>query len=753
MENISSQFLSLQKNKLVIIKKELLHQKRVASFFRANKETVYANNFKPLEEMIDVCIGKISEINDKSSTLHSDFENAKLVPFVYLTQYARIEKEIKSLLKDVLLIGNKMAQITEERFDQYIPKPYLERRYSNKAITFFLEEYLKKLLNDNSTTTSQEIINVWGVNSKYRLHHIEGYPLIENSFWYYEISRLIPLLVHEVGHIVVEKNEQYRQLKKNIEKSVFAYPLDLLKEKTLVDEILSDFFAFEQHGEAYICALFYNTIYENFDLLYYDILNNATYAPDPNPDTDPISRKSFEIFVRLRCLIEIYEEGIDAEDKDEALKKHIDEIKNFMKYFYSDDQESLRATDDKKEYSLGYIYKEHYPALYKRYIDVCSDYSTMYKNIANHVMEAMTKTDEQQLDEEKSNYGLVNEGANNDCIFPKEIAIDYEIIFKNIWKDHIETNSWEHPNILRKYILKQFDLFSPSSPVNRGQHCTQVNEELMPYELTFYKFRSDTKTNYKKAIEGYQNTIFFANNTEYRVTFGIYNAFSIRKKIDSLSYEKIDTFLEPKENREKHFYTHKLPLSFLCEKKQDKKSSNGLGLILQLQLKCEGAQAVQEGFWEIYKKIEQEANYRIFKSLGPNDFVIIFKDLTIEKVYDIKERFSAMREIVRRTFSTIFVENFESLKKIKIKLPYCLRSKMRLTKTFEEMKNIANKHQDKIKEIKATTGATDIQIVWKNDIEVEELIACIKDIYNQDCVSDIQTVFDKEMVLATAPTT
>ena len=747
MKNISSQFSGLQKNKLVIIKKELLHQKRVASFFRANEETVYANNFKPLEEMIGVCIAKISEINDISSTLYSDFENAKLVPFVYLTQYARIEKQIRSLLKDVLLIGNKMAQITEERFDQYIPKPYLERRYSNKAITFFLEEHLKKLLGDNIATVPQEIINVWGVNSKYRLHHIEDYPLIENSFWYYEISRLIPLLVHEVGHIVVEKNEQYRQLKKNIEKSVFAYPLDLLKEKTLVDEILSDFFAFEQHGEAYICALFYNTIYENFDLLYYDMLNNATYVPDPNPDIDPISRKSFEIFVRLRCLIEIYEEGIDSNDKDKDLQKHISEIKNFMKYFYFEGQDS---TGDEKKPSLRYIYKEYYPALYERYMDVCSDYSTMYKSIANHVMEAMTKTDDQQFNEEKSNYGLVSEGANTDYTFPKEIDIDYEEIFKNIWKDHINDNNWKHPNILRKNILKQFDLFSTSSPLNRGRHFAQVNEKLMPYELTFYKFRSDKKTDYNNAIQGYQDTIFFVDNKDNlkpQITFGIYNAFSIRKKMDTLEYDKIDTFLETKETKGQHFYTHKLPLSFLCEKKSNQGSSNGLGLILQLQLKCEGAQAVKVGFWEIYNKIEQEANYRIFKSLGPNDFVIIFNNLTIEKVYGIKETFVAMRSIIRRTFSIIFIENFDSFKKINIETSYCLRSKMRLTKTFEEMKKILGKHQYKIQEIKKTTGAIDIEIIWKNNIKMGKLVESIKDIYEQNCVSDIQTVFDKNEIL------
>lgn len=701
ISNISKQFSNLQQDKLVICKKELMHIQQVLSFYIANSDNPYYKYFEPLKKVLKNEISHIKIIHKciKDNYNHINIRH-KICAFEFLVNIARIEKEISQLLYRINLLSNKLSQLIEEHFDQYIPSASLERRYSNKAITYFLDFYINSFKQDKN----KKILNVWGTHNKYKAIDINNeLKIIENTFWYYELSRLIPALIHEVGHFIFQGNEVLNDFNEYIEKNV----PELSSFDNIGEEILSDIFSLEQCGESYIYTLFYTQVFTNFDLIYYDESIKHCYIPKPSSDSKDDHRKSFIIILRLKVLISFYYETVDKNN----IKPHIEEIEDFINLLYS--------TDTSSTLSLNNIYLNDYPNYTKLYSDICSE----LESFTEHIVKTLT-------------------------IVYKEIqsttTVPYNTIFNEIWTKHqTSSENWQHPNIFREKILK--NIFS-------GQHnIIHTPDRFQAYELTLYKLRTDiTNKDDNDIVNDYTDEIFYkrtntniSRHPSYK-TFGIFNIYSNLEKNSEIPRTSIENFLTNTNHEQTlAYYTQKIPLSFLEKIGDDTiHDNNFFGLIMKLQLKQESIKNIRLGYQHIKDTLKEHhySKYKIFKSLGPGDFVIIAENISIDNIYKLKEVFSNNDTFFRRTFSTIFLSK-DIPKDFTFTNEFKLKSKIRLkkdpTNTLIDIKTF-------IEDSDHTSGVTDLEIEWNIDEPLFKILDKKKQFASKQIASDIQTFISKK---------
>lgn len=328
--------------------------------------------------------------------------------------------------------------------------------------------------------------------------------------------------------------------------------------------------------------------------------------------------------------------------------------------------------------------------------------------------------------------------------------LDYQEILNTIWSTYLKENdNWIHPNTLRKKLLEQI-----------LHDITHTDLRFSPYELTFYKTRTDIDNN--KAVDimtAYTEDPFFTKEnaeTEPHLenaykTFGIFNMYSNIKKEEKVSRDEIRNFLELEitEGEQTSYYTSKVPLSYLKTfgepKEPDKTDACFFGLIMRLQLSRESIYSIRKGYSIIEDILKELSNeYKVFKALGPADFVIITNSLTIEEIYNLKNSFSKQEDF-RRTFSTIFFQT-DLPSTFKLDKQYKLLSKIRLN---SEIKSELTKMKDYIDSVHVTSGVTDVTILWKtSEYPLSEILEMRNAISETKNTSDIQTFISQKMELS-----
>ena len=697
--SVFRQFKNLQIDKLVVCKKELEHLHRIVCFYRSGTNDVYSKSFENIEDNVKDLYKSISKLSEEISSLNNE------KPFKFLTYYALNEKRIENIIEQIGLLKDKVMQNTEEHFEQYIPKVLLGRRYSNKALTYFMEKYFYEILSCNGIE-DQKPIFVWEHGNDYNVLKAEDrfdlnkHSIIKNAFWYYEIPYLIPNLIHEIGHIL-NQNREYQQFKKELDQ-IIEQPYKFA-DPGFVEEIYGDIIGYLYGGTSYILALFYSIAYKSFNILFFNIeYEDIQYI---KPDKNTIDwRRFIEINIRLSLLIEIFENDENTKTISDEIKNHIRCIKMFINKYISYEE---------NENELFSIYKRIpiYADNYKEILDVI--------NVWRNAVLA-------SLDIFESGY------ATN------EFITKYKPIFPCLWEQKIKKeDKWLHKNNLREMLLKKV-----------FENGTEIESE--PYELVFIKKRFD---NEELANINIQNIFYLLTNDgretlEYH-TFGIYSSMILAKKCSEIDYKEIKNYLQDEQNNEqmRGFYTVKYPLVKLKEVEGNENNNKNYGAVLQLQLSQMDEENIEKGFSEINTKLKNfEGNFSrcyIFKSLGPNDFLIFIEKIDIEDIFDLKKMFNEEKDIFRRSFTTIFLMQQEGNNDNSSNCNTCkIISRVRLKKPISVFIKFIEENGDLSKKINfyCSTGALDVTIYWNEESPRKVFDIILNNLNSHsDLISDIQT--------------
>ena len=677
---VLQQYINLQIDKLVVCKKELIHLQNITRFFTAKKDDVYTKDYVLIQKNIEDLFKKIKELMDEMNNDIAECIKQKSKNFIFLTHYARREKEIETIIEEIGLLARKMVQNTEEYFDQYIPKPLLGRRYSNKALTYFIEKYLDDIKKDNNIQPNSDLRNLiifWDHSNDYAVYYNLPNYIVRNAFWYYEIPRLIPNLVHEIGHLHKE-SDRYQAFVDCIGKTV-EYDLG---DERFIGELYSDFLAYEKLGAAYIFAFFYTVVHKPFYGLFFDPDYDDIIIRKPDID-DVLWRRFVEIAIRIEVLLNLFEYE-DRNREDNTIIEHINYIEKFVQKF-------------KEE--LFELYNEYYVTYVENYefiLDVIDEW-----------VEASLLAWE--YDEPRKRE-------------------PYEEIFLTLWEERIKNaKSWHHNKNVRELILKNI------------LNDSEVSYE--PYELVFIKMRWDREQGEENSgtsgICGDQekaSCFVDKNNVVSFETLGIFSSFQLLPQKSQIPYEEIIEYLQEDIQSHNACYTYQLPLIRLWQasaNSEDGDNNKGkLGAIFQFQLVSLENNIIKGGFKNL-KDNFKEFNCAIYKSLGPNDFVVIVNNVSLETIFAIKEQFNHQKDPFRRTYTTIFLQE----KDFEINEGYKVVSRMRLKKDF---KSVISDLQECNCEIYCTTGVQDITLEWKIK-EFKTIYEKIKTMKKNNIASDIQT--------------
>jgi len=707
--NITIQFRNLQLDKLIICKKELLYMQELTFFYRANHQDFYSKKFDSINKNIEELLRHlISEITEEIINNYKLYQNKT---YKYLTYYALTEKNIENLITQIKNLSMKITQNTEEYFDQYIPKALMGRRYNNKVITHFFEDYfhsISKKYTEEKLTENLIPIIVWDFNNNYtvgqQISNI-SHSIINNAFWYYEIPRLIPNLVHEIGHLC-NNSGSFKEFKKSILKQNPNF------KEGLIDEIYGDIIAIEELGESYILSLFYTISHNDF----HDIFYNHIYKADIVPyfAREGLSQTLLERlqnnYIRIYVLIEAILNN--EEENSASLIEHIKDIQYFINNYFT-----IFDIDNTVLETLENQYKLYYPEHYEEYIEFCDEIKDFGKVILSHIDKIPTRK-------------------------TKSKEIDYKDIFNSKWEKRLEVqsnNNWYHKNDLRKDLL---------------QNILGVTNDLHAYELIFYKTRFDTSNEFQH--DNYPSHIFSNDiSQESQELFGLFNQFKLRRKRETIAYENITSNFLTNEMESNHSasYTIRYPLTRINTINPDSINLLPFGLILQLQLKDMNSTTISDA----YNTLSSDnfsikccsAKYTIYKSLGPNDYILIFEALSLDTIFQLKEYLSS-QQTFRRTSTIIYRNNLDNSSDSD-DTSYLISSKIRLKCEINRFNNLLKDAHliGYIESINHTPGSTDITIIWKNISVIlfyHDIFPKIKDSF-QNKISDIQTHISKQINL------
>ncbi len=455
--SIEDDLIAMQLEQLMTMKKELLHLQRITHFYCKNKEAPYIKTFRNIANSIQHYIDYIARIKKFIDKLHDKKE-----PYIFLAYHAFINKHIEEVLNGLKTNNIQISQEYEEFLDQFIPRPYLSRRYSSKSISIFIENQLNEILEKEATDLRTSVY--WGYRNGYKMHPDEDMNeyKIETPFYYHELPYLIPNLFHELNHIVdsyrgdSERTSKYMRLEdkiKNIIDEKSGYWVDskidddwsrydevLIPkiDKGLAEEIASDIFACDILGASYVFSAFHAIVSDNANDIFLIKKDNTVQLTfidyfgddfsEENKDTEIAKNfsKFFEIHLRL-WIISMYVLEDHFFNLLPDAKDYLEKIITFLAHIFSVDMDSI---DIKQEFNLEYAYSNKEPTYKDGFVNMHKAFQYMYSELRNPVKEHIRE----QYDTE----------------------IDYESIFNNIWKERIvNKNVVMHRNILRKEILQK----------------------------------------------------------------------------------------------------------------------------------------------------------------------------------------------------------------------------------------------------------------------------------------------------------
>lgn len=775
----------LQKEKLSVIKKELLHLHNIANFYSGGGKGQSSLTQQRDKMAQIICIELETHLSRVSKLFDNINQNERyllshpknLIPF--LARYDQSNLDIRELLKLVSFIQSKLSQFLQDGFNHYIPIPMTSKRYSSKGFLDYLKSYYEEILTISSDAQVAEEISpliFWGHNISFTAekpkYENNARHYIETAYWNYEIPVLLPAMSHELGHILLnhaKKSKEnklsplYNYMLQKLEKSTPSKESSLRennKSNIFLDEIVSDIFAYMTLGDSYVLTMAHEFLGKGFARMFLVEDYEGDIEKDLDIDFNTIDTGHdlmVQSLARLLILLD-FSKG----NKKEELSSHVDEIDKILKHIVPHIEketpgESLTLKEAKKSiteardyHSLQEYYAKSHPNFWK-------DYDKFHASVFMIVNEYREIIDSKKQESFDKFYALLDNAILKIGSENNEIVDKYEQIFSSLWKARLgDTKCSIVKNLFRKLILRQDQTIKDS---DFGE----------AYELTFFKTRTDffnDLNGYKNMFESLSYNImeYYVNPTPYidkeklpsvHFCFDLFNAVLLQEKKEHVSIGEMNTFLESRffENK-KPFYTYKHSLiridSDSMEKEAPREFIEKYNFLIQIQLVRNDSKYTQKALTRIKEFIKTSKNdkdfyyetFDIFKSLGPKELVLNFTNINFYSIQHIKSNLLLSNDkelICKRSYSTIYGD-FNNLIKIDETSKYNISSTLRLkvNASNQKFQNILSEYSNKIDSYR-TIGVTDITIIWNLFTSIESVFSLYDKLIKDKFTSDIQT--------------
>lgn len=763
----------LQKEKLLVIKKELLHLWHIADFYKS-KDNTHENNKSQREVIsekiyidINAHLKYIQELNEHITSYYNKFGNRNDDYLSFLTLYDFYNQEIKKLLEITQYIQSKFLQFQQEHFNQYMPVPNINKRYSSKGFLDYLKDYHTEIL-ENEHKDIRHPVTLWGHTDSFRAHHSLGKNkngnerYVEIPYWNYEIPFMLPIITHEMGHIILEDTKS-TELKKLKEIFINSNDIETVfkDNESFLDEILSDIFAYLHHGSAYIISVTHELLGLGFSYQFYSKNKDEPISINP---IDLEEQKFLEALIRLKILISF---STVWSIEDNSIIKNLKNILDWIileiapNDYETNIIKALKETENNPNTNLAKIYHSFYN-LDKEYIDfhyAITNYTQViekvFKDNENKVFKII-KNILEKIEPKKSFFTFKQSSKQNKLLLYKEsfneLANSRIYLLEN---DDIDKIKIEFKNKFRKIILTEEEVLS-----------NQDNELGSAYELVMFKTRMDrfkegdyinTLSNEIKKMHNTvlinelteQNQLHNAISIEPKFTFDYYSMLSLVKKRESITIEELNRYLEYQPNtKTAKYYTNKYSLILLEKYDQSPRNENDnkFSAFISLGLARNDSKNTKKAIHSINntmnKKDFETIKYEIYKSLGPKEIVVHLHSCSIDTLYTAKRELfqDENSKIFHRSYTTICADP-NDINQLTIEDPYYCGSSLRAkTNTHDEDFEDSN-----IYSLLMNTGVKDYTVQWKPNTPMSSIIKYYNQLAENEKCTDTQTFLMKRI--------
>jgi len=743
MNVIIKSILMLSQEKLQVLSEELNFLYDICNYHagetndESNLKKDLEDNFLNLKKQLVYLSDKTLEI-DKKIKIHfrrTDEDERELLYFIDYYQ-----RNINNIIKKLKLVNEKTYQMFRDGYNQYIPKPTPGRMISNINMTSQVEmslyKRLKSFLVEGESIENYSTQIIWEYEKFYKIKIERDTNIIyfRMSYWYFDLPYLIPALTHEMSHLALAKDEEY---KSNLEKIVNSIKnkvensniLFIFKNKKIprnfiefkINEILADVLSLLHHGNSYIFTM-------SHELLGYYFASTFSYSEHTNSINIAswnFNEKRDSAFIRLSVLLYVQSllEGVHSEiECDKMLfntnTSELKELKKILKVIYSENE------------IVGKSFKDYYQG-WHNYIDDFKELETFIIFFINSVNEELKYRKDwlYEILKKTKKYDSTIMSESSDIKLPKYYNDLWEIRFENLNKN-LSTHKYE----LRKKIH-----FNTLTELSKKKLLDLKN--VKPFILTFYKYKIDSfSKNKDKSVQHIE--------MNYESTLGIYDRIDIVEEIVTSAKElkklKID-----KKDKEYHLKFSLMKIMNDIEGKSCFSSSPSLlNVLIQVEIKknlnkdntYDDLVSDLEKIYGFFKKNRDIfAKIQFFKSLGPKDITLRIEQLSIDSIYMIK---SYLAKEFDRTFSTISYTDTSKLYNILSTDKYGFITELRLSSNIDKLK-LPIQFKEKISDGSMITGVMDYTIRWEKGTSIEDIEEFYNEMIGQNMVSDIQTQFVK----------
>ncbi|WP_066360905.1 hypothetical protein [Aliarcobacter cryaerophilus] len=664
--------ISFQKEQNRIIVGELNNLNTIIKFFSKQEKKIQNRKLpRNIDKDIEILITNVLNIE----TLLNEYKvfsekNALILAILY----DKNKKEYVEIYKKLNFITKSIEQNLFDSLNQFIPRPFLGKKYSSKALITKLNDYHENLfLNITNKKMEFKVNTFWDFNDKFLCDISSKYSdnsYISFPYGYYELPYILPVMMHECSHIILKNTDVFKDLlddmddnlrfildykiKGTIHDTSFNRLNEIVNTREYAEDIVSDIISLKVYGLSYLLTFFH--------IAYgFDIHNEGVIVSNDDFDDFKISNWNFTtdkdfLILRFTFLLSILELGNDEENK--AI---IESIRWYLQLFdiKNDNPHSLNTLIKESPYT------KKYDVIYKSY--------ETNRSIVELLLENLSKIyDKEYLDN----------------LISLKIEDFKTIDFNRLW--HNRFNNFN----------KNQNIVPDKSEFRKILHSFLDNTDSKPYILKYIKMRTDKEFDLTKiGNELKENDIYNC--------YGLFNYVTICKQDENICLDIEDLKLNSKLD---NYYTinHSLmKYTHISGKNED--SENLVNCFLHIELKDSVIFDINKykTFIEKYDKLFGYVN--IYKSLGPKDLILEFRKITLDNIYYIKEQiFQDVGDNVGRTYTNIFSELDRKI---------IVSDNIRITSILRLRLDYSNKVMDLLKEkeyleVYFTSGVTDLNIIW-----------------------------------------
>lgn len=773
--------ITIKKEKLAIVLKELLHLKYILNYYspQTNEES---NNQKETRKVDMSTANKslqdieksLKKLNDHIEALQDNIDDENIY---FLILHSKIGRDFNNILYIIELVYKKVYQIFEESYHQYIPKPTLGRRFSHNNLVGRLKEHYETMIRTlTKEDYSDGLILSWSYrnyialeekHNRFTNNNRDTYgAYISLPYWYYEIPTLLPSVAHECMRIALLKGSKVLTNVRSRFDSVvnqhlntqrndlsFTYEEKILEERyNLSSKVVADLAAYSIYGNAYLYSIFHDTIgvelSKLFELKDMEKQEEVVTSLDTRESSslleyikDNFDSKISSIrfdptrdisLIRLNVLLAYAKADSEKSTQDDDTFLEMENLLNAILLVYTDEKRSSKASELEKIFTNH----EHYLGSFIVYKKAILNTIELYKKTATSVKVEISS------------------------IKVKSNTID----FNELWSAHL--NNVIHKNELRKQLHKK--TFDELDSLNRN--ITHKDEELgQPFSLTFVKILKDIKcdeSEHERTICLDQEIDSCFKNSDYFHAFGIYdlailkNTTDYHKDINNIIKEKFDNIEKLNARINTRYYESKFSLMQMYPTIKGSRDTkcNRVSILYNIDLKVSDIDthtSLADSITKIAKKLNSKPGQfieaKIFKTLGPGDLIVLIKGVPQDNFLYFTEEIIPL-QCVKRTFTTILAakgkkesikpdRKYRTVSFIRLNLNKEQSLKDTVGSIYEDMKQ--NNISQYVDSIHFTSGVLDLEIIWKPGTSVQQIMNFYDALMTKKIVRDFQTKFNK----------